>query len=92
MEIAGRQLYHRFNTTIELDVIRRQVGMDSAAQRFRDALNHLREDTVTYEDWRLLSSRVSAVVPDEVGGFEDAVRIYPRKDNVPYLFVLSYAI
>jgi hypothetical protein len=54
MEIAGRQLYHRFNTTIELDVIRRQVGMDSAAQRSRDALNHLREDTDTHEDWRLL--------------------------------------
>ena len=82
MEIAGRQLYYRFNTTIELDVIRRQAGTDSRAQQFRDALNHLREDAVTLEDWRLLSSRVSAVVPDEVGGFEDAVRIYPRKDDV----------
>ena len=82
MEIAGRQLYHRFNTTIELDVIRRQVGMDSTAQRFRDALNHLREDKVTYDDWKLLSSRVSAVVPDEIESFKDAVRIYPKKDDV----------
>jgi hypothetical protein len=39
---------------------------------------HHREDRVRYDDWKLLASRMSAAVPDEIELFKDAVCIYPN--------------
>ncbi|OXV08373.1 hypothetical protein Egran_03865 [Elaphomyces granulatus] len=78
-EIHGRSLYRSFATTIELDVVRRQEGTDQRAEAFREALEHLREDEITHQGWRLLCFRVQSVVPQEIPMFNDAIHIYARK-------------
>ena len=78
-KLQARALYHEFATTIELEVVRRQEEMDEQAIRFQQALDNLRDDRVTREDWQLLSSRVQSVVPSEIPAFKDAIRIYSTK-------------
>lgn len=87
-EIQAQLRYRDFDTTIELDVVRRQEGTDPIAQRFKQALDHLREDALTYEDWELLASRVQSQVPADLPRFKDAIHIYSRKEEVrEYNFV-----
>ena len=80
--MQGQLRYRGFDTTIELDVVRRQEGTDPAALRFKETLDHLRDGEVTYEDWRLLASRVQSQVPEDVARFKDALRIYSTTDRV----------
>ncbi|KIX03299.1 uncharacterized protein Z518_06851 [Rhinocladiella mackenziei CBS 650.93] len=68
--------------TIELNVIRRQEGQDEEASAFRKALDSLRDDTVSVDDWQLLSTRVQSVVPSEILAFADALRTYSTKQQV----------
>jgi ATP-dependent DNA helicase PIF1 len=44
--------------------------------------DRLRYGEVTYEDWRLLASRVQSQVPEDVSRFKDALRIYSTTDRV----------
>ncbi|KAF7137061.1 hypothetical protein CNMCM5793_006912 [Aspergillus hiratsukae] len=81
-EVSGRNAYRAFAVTIELDVVKRQEGVDETAVRFKQALDRLREDKIEREDWELLTSRVQSVVPNEVPLFRDAIRIYPFKGQV----------
>jgi ATP-dependent exoDNAse (exonuclease V) alpha subunit len=82
-EENGMRLYRHFNRTVTLSVVMRQQGEDEEAQRFRTALSHLRQNTVTTEDYNLLSQRVQAALPpDEVQLFQDALHIYATKEEV----------
>ncbi|EDN09817.1 predicted protein [Histoplasma mississippiense (nom. inval.)] len=45
-EINGRNLYYKFNQTIQLTVIRRQEGNDQESNQFRMVLDSLREENV----------------------------------------------
>jgi ATP-dependent DNA helicase PIF1 len=81
--LVGQQLYRLFDQTIALSVVKRQQGDDAESRRFRQALDNLRVNKVTLRDWELLSTRVQAKLsPDEVQLFEDAIRIYAKKDDV----------
>ena len=82
LDMQGQLRYRGFDTTIELDVVRRQEGTDPAALRFKETLDRLRHGEVTYEDWRLLASRVQSQVPEDVSRFKDALRIYSTTDRV----------
>jgi hypothetical protein len=80
---VGQQLCRLFDRTIALSVVKRQQGDDAESRRFRQALDNLRVNKVTMHDWELLSTRVQAKLgPDEVQSFEDAIRIYAKKDDV----------
>lgn len=82
IEAHGRSLYRLFNITIELNVICRQRGDSVEALGFRRALDALRENAVTVADWRLLTSRVAALNPEEISTFDSALRIYGTKARV----------
>ncbi|KAH0826840.1 hypothetical protein AYO21_07253 [Fonsecaea monophora] len=81
-EVAGRTLYNLFDKTIELNVIKRQDGQTTEAIAFREALNALREDRVTVDDWGLLTTRVAGIIPHEIPTFDDAIHIYGKKQQV----------
>ena len=81
-EVVGRTLYRLFDKTIELNVVKRQEGQSIDAIHFRQALSALREDKVIIEDWDLLVTRVVAIVPTEISAFDDAIRIYSKKQQV----------
>jgi ATP-dependent DNA helicase PIF1 len=49
-KIHGRELYLKFDTTVEFDVIRRQQSQDSRSSAFKTALENLRNDNVTKND------------------------------------------
>lgn len=81
VELAGRNAYRAFKHTIELKEVVRQQGPEQAA--FRDALEGLRHNNPTAEQWRLLSTRVQAnLTMEEVKRFDDALRIYPLNSMV----------
>jgi hypothetical protein len=81
LDIAGRVAHHQFNRTIELDEIVRQQGAGEAP--CRQALEGLYHNTVTRNDWDLLTTRVAAQLTDtEVHAFDDAIRIFSRKIDV----------
>jgi hypothetical protein len=82
MEIAGRSLYERFNCTIELNIVRRQDGQSTEAVAFKRALDALRENRVTVENWALLATRVQAVVSSDLSPFDNALHIYGTKNKV----------
>jgi hypothetical protein len=48
-EILGQALYKLFDRTIELDMVMRQQGNDPEQQKFRDALEGLRNNDVSQE-------------------------------------------
>jgi ATP-dependent DNA helicase PIF1 len=81
LDAAGRVAYYQFNQTIELDEIVRQLGADQ--EPFREALDGLRNNTVTHDHWNLLTTRVQAQLPlHEVAEFDNAIHIYGRKAQV----------
>jgi hypothetical protein len=65
-------------------VIKRQRGEYKESQGFRKALDSLRVNKVTKDDWALLSTRVRAKVGghEDLSRFDDAMRIYANKDDV----------
>ncbi|KAI5365794.1 putative DNA helicase Pif1, P-loop containing nucleoside triphosphate hydrolase [Septoria linicola] len=64
-EKAGQELYKLFRRSIYLDTLTRQIGIDEEAIAFRKALNGLRQNDVTLDNWRILSSRVQASLSQE---------------------------
>ncbi|EED12032.1 conserved hypothetical protein [Talaromyces stipitatus ATCC 10500] len=81
-EIHGRLLYQTFNTTIQLNKVRRQTETGANARAFLEALQHLWVDELTLQDWEILCTHVQAVVPNKVERFKDAICIYSRKAQV----------
>lgn len=50
---------------------------------FRNALDGLRHNNPTVQQWRLLSTRAQAALSlEEVRSFDDALRVYPRNSQV----------
>ncbi|KAH0499425.1 hypothetical protein TgHK011_006623 [Trichoderma gracile] len=81
IDLAGRNAYRSISITIELKQVVRQAGDDQAS--FRLALQRLRENAPTVEDWRLLCTRTQCMLPlAEVAEFDSAVRIYPTNAQV----------
>lgn len=75
IDISGRNDYCTFNCTIELIRLMRQQG--NAQSVFRQALEGLRSNTLTYDNWQVLATRVGSVLPTyERHLFDDATRIY----------------
>ena len=56
VELSGRNVYRALNRTVELKEVVRQQG--DAQAGFRDALEGLRYNNPTIQQWRLLSTRV----------------------------------
>ncbi|EED21322.1 hypothetical protein TSTA_085530 [Talaromyces stipitatus ATCC 10500] len=81
-EIYGHSLYRKFDITVKLDIIRRQNNTDPDSARFKETLEHLREDKLQLADWELLCTRVKAVIPHEAKSFKDALQIYNKKSQV----------
>jgi hypothetical protein len=81
IEIVGRNAYRSFTKTVFLTTIQRQQGEDQAP--FRRALEELRKQDVSVASWQLLSSRCSVKLsPDAVDSFNNALRIFPTRDQV----------
>ncbi|KAK4233322.1 hypothetical protein C8A03DRAFT_38973 [Achaetomium macrosporum] len=73
VELVGRNAYRAFNLTVELSQVVRQQGDEQAL--FRKALDGLRYNNPTAQQWRLLSTRTQAVLAlDEVKQFDDALQ------------------
>lgn len=78
---AGRVAFLQFSKTIELTQVVRQEGNDQAS--FRAALDGLRHNTPTQAHWRTLARRIqSGLRLDEVGRFDNALRIYSTNSEV----------
>jgi ATP-dependent DNA helicase PIF1 len=79
----GQGLYRSFDRTIRLTQVMRQQGEDETAIRFRTALSELRESKLSESSWELLCTRVqNQLLPDEVGSFQSALRLYFTNDEV----------
>jgi ATP-dependent DNA helicase PIF1 len=79
----GQGLYRSFDRTIRLTQVMRQQGEDETAIRFRTALGELRESKLSESSWELLCTRVqNQLLPDEVDGFQSALRLYFTNDEV----------
>lgn len=50
LDVSGRAIYHRFDRTVELDIIMRQRGESVEQRKFRQALKGLRHNAVALED------------------------------------------
>jgi ATP-dependent exoDNAse (exonuclease V) alpha subunit len=75
--IRGSCLYRAFDQTVRLVEVMRQQGEDDIAVRFRAALGELRSATLSQASWELLCTRTAnQLSPDEVDGFNDALRLY----------------
>lgn len=75
--IKGSCLYQAFDQTVRLYEVMRQQGEDDTSVRFRAALGELRSATLSPASWELLCTRTAnQLSPDEVDGFNDALRLY----------------
>jgi len=73
----GKRAYESFTATVVLTQVMRQQGDDEESRQFRQALNELRNDTVTEQSWKLLLSRTKMEVGTvEVQRFANALRIF----------------
>lgn len=80
-EISGRAACYQFNQTVELTVVQRQQGDEQAP--FRKALEGLRKNNPSLEDWALLCTRIrSRLTLEDVESFANAIRIYPTNELV----------
>jgi hypothetical protein len=81
--IKGQQLYRRFDWTVWLTQVMRQLGEDDISIRFQVALGELCIGKLSKESWELLYTRVeNQLSPDEVSSFDNALRLYFTKDEV----------
>jgi ATP-dependent DNA helicase PIF1 len=75
--IRGSCLYRAFDQTVRLVTVMRQQGEDDISGRFRAALGELRSATLSQASWELLCTRTAnQLSPDEVDGFDGALRLY----------------
>ena len=75
----GRTAYQFFTSAVTLTQVMRQNGQDSDQVRFRELLLHLRDGTVSIEDWKLLMTRCLSRV-DNPDDFSDALHLYPTRE------------
>jgi ATP-dependent DNA helicase PIF1 len=81
--IKGQGLYQAFDRTIRLTQVMRQQGEDETTIQFRTALSELRESKLSESSWELLCTRVqNQLLPDEVDGFQSALRLYFTNEEV----------
>jgi ATP-dependent DNA helicase PIF1 len=79
----GQYLYRAFDRTLRLTQVMRQQGEDDISIRFRVALSELRESKLSKESWHLLCTRVqNQLPPEQVAGFQSALRLYFTNDEV----------
>jgi ATP-dependent DNA helicase PIF1 len=77
----GRRLYLKFNRTIVLDVVMRQLGAAQAA--FRDTLGRIRVEEPTQQDWALLMQRCRvSLTQAERDSFQSAIWICAKRKEV----------
>jgi ATP-dependent DNA helicase PIF1 len=75
----GKRAYESFTATDVLTQVMRQQGDDEESHQFRQALNELRNDTVTEQNWKLLLSRTKMEVgTTEVQRFVNAPKFSLR--------------
>jgi hypothetical protein len=81
--LTGQQAYRALDTTVRLTQLMRQDGDDEETLRFRRALEELRVYQVSQQSWQLLNTRVrNQLTRDEVESFDDALRLYFRREEV----------
>jgi ATP-dependent exoDNAse (exonuclease V) alpha subunit len=81
--LTGQQAYRALDTTVRLTQLMRQDGDDEETLQFRRALEELRVYQVSQQSWQLLNTRVqNQLTPDEVESFDDALRLYFRREEV----------
>jgi hypothetical protein len=81
--LTGQQAYRALDTTVRLTQLMRQDGDDEETLEFRRALEELRVYQVSQQSWQLLSTRVqNQLTRDEVESFDDALRLYFRREEV----------
>ena len=75
----GHTAYQFFTSAVTLTQVMWQNGQDSDQVRFRELLLHLRDGTVSIEDWKLLMTRCLSRV-DNPDDFSDALHLYPTRE------------
>jgi hypothetical protein len=81
--LTGRQAYRAVDTTLRLTQLTRQDGDDEETLGFRRVLGELRVYQVSQQSWQLLNTRVqNQLIPDEIESFDDALRLYFRREEV----------
>jgi len=81
--LTGQQAYRALDTTVRLAQLMRQDGDDEETLQFRRALEELRVYQVSQQSWQLLNTRVqNQLTLDEVESFDDALRLYFRREEV----------
>ena len=81
--LTGQQAYRALDATVRLTQLMRQDGDDEETLQFRRALEELRVYQVSQQSWQLLNSRVqNQLTLDEVESFDDALRLYFRREEV----------
>lgn len=81
--LTGQQAYRALDTTVRLTQLMRQDGDDEETLQFRHALEELRVYQVSQQSWQLLNTRVqNQLTADEIESFDDALRLYFRREEV----------
>ena len=81
--IKGQTAYRALNKTIRFTQVMRQSGEAPEMVQFRDALEELRNDNLSIENWEFLSSRAQInLSPAEIASFEQALRLYSTNAEV----------
>jgi PIF1-like helicase len=81
--LTGQQAYRALDTTVRLTQLMRQDGDDEETLQFRRTLEELRVYQVSQQSWQLLNTRVqNQLNPNEVESFDDALRLYFRREEV----------
>ena len=82
----GRDVYLSLTENIILNRIMRQRGEGQAAQRFREVLQHLRDNEITDTDVDFLNTRmINDLPPEERSAFTEALHLCPTNamvDNI----------
>nr|OQO27419.1 hypothetical protein B0A51_07870 [Rachicladosporium sp. CCFEE 5018] len=79
-DLAGRLVWLGFKSHVRLTTVKRQAGADVL---FLNALNGLREGTVSVADWETLVGRAATQLPRAVQeDFKDAVHVLPKRPQV----------
>src|SRR3569833_1789808 len=80
-EKAPRNVYMSFEHAVELLRVQRQHREEQEANQ--SALDGLCENSPSAQQWRLLCTRVEALLPEEdVSRFANALHIYPTNESV----------
>ena len=82
LSISGRDDYLSFNWSITLQYIFYRQGDDFISQCFCNLL-HQQTYSITQEDYNLLSTHFSQILPDEEKDtFHDAIHLFPTREKV----------